>query len=140
MKASSTIKMVIGTAFIITGLVWSIMFPKTIEVLRPDFVASVAIGIGLVISGVLILFFKKSRVLQGVLSILLTWSLLMNAFLFCWAREAMQVMVDLVSNNLSTETNPRMLFDFSLSDMFGRNIRSQDYQGVPVFLEFGACW
>lgn len=30
--------------------------------------------------------------------------------------------------------------EFSLSDAFGRQVRSQDYKGVPVFLEFGACW
>jgi hypothetical protein len=29
---------------------------------------------------------------------------------------------------------------FSLPDAFGRQVHSQDYQGVPVFLEFGACW
>ena len=30
--------------------------------------------------------------------------------------------------------------EFSLMDSFGRQISSQDYKGVPVFLEFGACW
>ena len=30
--------------------------------------------------------------------------------------------------------------EFSLPDVFGRNVRSKDYKGVPVFLEFGACW
>ena len=29
---------------------------------------------------------------------------------------------------------------FALRDAFGREVRSQDYAGVPVFLEFGACW
>ena len=29
---------------------------------------------------------------------------------------------------------------FSLPDAFGRVVRSQDYKGVPIFLEFGACW
>ncbi|MHC4458273.1 MAG: hypothetical protein ACYS0I_14540 [Planctomycetota bacterium] len=29
---------------------------------------------------------------------------------------------------------------FSLPDAFGRQVHSQDYKGVPVFLEFGACW
>ncbi|MHC4123458.1 MAG: hypothetical protein ACYSSI_07785 [Planctomycetota bacterium] len=29
---------------------------------------------------------------------------------------------------------------FSLPDVFGRKVHSQDYKGVPVFLEFGACW
>jgi hypothetical protein len=30
--------------------------------------------------------------------------------------------------------------EFSLPDIFGREVHSQDYKGVPVFLEFGACW
>ncbi len=30
--------------------------------------------------------------------------------------------------------------EFSLTDSFGREVSSQDYKGVPVFLEFGACW
>lgn len=30
--------------------------------------------------------------------------------------------------------------EFSLMDSYGREISSQDYKGVPVFLEFGACW
>ncbi len=30
--------------------------------------------------------------------------------------------------------------NFSLRDNLGRQLSSQDYVGVPVFLEFGACW
>jgi hypothetical protein len=30
--------------------------------------------------------------------------------------------------------------EFSLMDSYGRQVSSQDYKGVPVFLEFGACW
>ena len=30
--------------------------------------------------------------------------------------------------------------EFSLTDSFGRQVSSQDYEGVPIFLEFGACW
>ncbi len=29
---------------------------------------------------------------------------------------------------------------FELTDSFGREVRSQDYAGVPVYLEFGASW
>ena len=29
---------------------------------------------------------------------------------------------------------------FALTDSFGREVRSQDYAGVPVYLEFGASW
>lgn len=35
--------------------------------------------------------------------------------------------------------NTQML-EFVLRDAFGRKVHSQDYKGVPVFLEFGACW
>ena len=30
--------------------------------------------------------------------------------------------------------------EFSLVDSYGRQVSSQDYEGVPIFLEFGACW
>jgi len=30
--------------------------------------------------------------------------------------------------------------DFKLYDVFGREVCSKDYLGVPVFFEFGACW
>jgi hypothetical protein len=30
--------------------------------------------------------------------------------------------------------------EFSLVDSYGREVSSQDYKGVPIFLEFGACW
>lgn len=30
--------------------------------------------------------------------------------------------------------------EFSLADSYGRQVASQDYEGVPLFLEFGACW
>ena len=30
--------------------------------------------------------------------------------------------------------------EFQLHDAWGREVRSQDYQGRPIFLEFGACW
>ena len=29
---------------------------------------------------------------------------------------------------------------FELGDCYGRVVSSQDYKGVPVFLEFGPCW
>lgn len=30
--------------------------------------------------------------------------------------------------------------EFSLADSYGRQVTSQEYEGVPLFLEFGACW
>jgi hypothetical protein len=29
---------------------------------------------------------------------------------------------------------------FNLPDAYGRIVSSHDYAGVPIFLEFGACW
>lgn len=31
-------------------------------------------------------------------------------------------------------------FAFELTDVYGRVVSSQDYKGVPIFLEFGSCW
>ena len=31
-------------------------------------------------------------------------------------------------------------FEFELTDVYGRVVSSQDYKGVPIFLEFGSCW
>ena len=107
MKTSSIVKVVIASILIAAGAIWSIMFPKTREVLRPDFVASVAIGIGLVIPGVLILFLKRSRVLPVVLSILLLWSLLINVFFVCWVKQAAEVFRELAPNNSTSQTDSR---------------------------------
>lgn len=30
--------------------------------------------------------------------------------------------------------------EFELADVYGRVVTSQDYKGVPIFLEFGSCW
>ena len=35
-------------------------------------------------------------------------------------------------------TNEKL--EFSLMDSYGRLVCSRDYKGVPIFLEFGACW
>ena len=32
------------------------------------------------------------------------------------------------------------VLEFEMADVYGRVVSSQDYKGVPVFLEFGACW
>ncbi len=31
-------------------------------------------------------------------------------------------------------------FDFQLRDTMGREVRAQDYEGRPIFLQFGGCW
>lgn len=42
----------------------------------------------------------------------------------------------------AVKTNPADgdKLEFDLLDCFGRRVTSQDYKGVPIFLEFGACW
>ena len=71
----------VGALFILAGVIWTIMFPKTSDLLRPDFVASVAIGIGLMVPGVLLLFSMEGRRMMIALSIVLLWSLLLNGAL-----------------------------------------------------------
>ena len=39
------------------------------------------------------------------------------------------------STSLAAQT-----LEFQLHDAWGREVRSQDYKGRPLFLEFGACW
>ena len=81
------------------------MFPKTTEIFRPDFVASVAIGVGLVASGVLVFFVKRSRVLHFILSLLLLWSLLLNAVLFSIAKLASKAIQDFAQTNSNMESD-----------------------------------
>ena len=45
-----------------------------------------------------------------------------------------------ISAALSSRCYAEQRLEFSLPDIFGRQVHSQDYAGVPVFLEFGACW
>lgn len=104
MKTSSAVKAVIGTIFVVADVIWSIMFPKTADVFRPDFVASVAIGMGLILPGIVILFFKKLRALPTVLSILLFWSLLLNVVLISWAKTAVKVVQEIAQENSSITT------------------------------------
>jgi len=104
MKTPSAVKAVIGTIFVVAGVIWSIMFPKTAEVFRPDFVASVAIAMGLILPGIVILFFKKLRALPTVLSILLFWSLLLNVVLISWAKTAVKLVQEIAQENSSITT------------------------------------
>ena len=99
MKGLTIIKIVLASVFIGAGVFWSIMFPKTTDIFRPDFVASVAIGVGLVASGVLIFLVKRTRVLLFILSLLLLWSLLLNAALFSHVKYATEFVKDFVQTN-----------------------------------------
>jgi len=50
------------------------------------------------------------------------------------------VFVLILKANRSDEAYRAEKIEFCLMDSFGRQVSSQDYEGVPVFLEFGACW
>ncbi len=99
MKGPMIIKIVLASILIGAGLFWSIMFPKTTAIFRPDFVASVGIGVGLVASGVLVFLVKQSRVLRFILSLLLLWSLLLNAALLSTVKDfVVQINTNMESN------------------------------------------
>ena len=50
------------------------------------------------------------------------------------------VFILLLYTNRAIGTNKVEKLEFSLMDSYGRQVSSQDYEGVPIFLEFGACW
>lgn len=46
---------------------------------------------------------------------------------------------DRVGESARGEATARSL-QFELFDAHGRKVCSEDYAGIPLFLEFGACW
>lgn len=98
MKGPMIIKIVLASILIGAGVFWSIMFPKTTAIFRPDFVASVGIGVGLVASGALVFLVKQSRILHFILSLLLLWSLLLNAVLLSTVKDFVQPLTNMESN------------------------------------------
>jgi hypothetical protein len=95
MSVAKWVRTIVAAAIIGFGILWSIMFPKTSDILRPDFVASVALGLGLMVTGLLIFFITKSRSLPIVLLILLLWSALFNIGLYARLRYTVQAALDL---------------------------------------------
>lgn len=87
MSTGKWIRTVIVVVIIGFGLVWSIMFPKTKDILRPDFVFSAALGFGLIVTGLLIFLMARSRALSIVLLILLLWSALCNISFYAKLRD-----------------------------------------------------
>ena len=83
-----SMRKIIGIVCVVGGLVWSAMFPKTSDWLRPDFVASVAVGLGLIIPGIILLWSPRIKGVAAVLAVLLIESILLNVVLASWAREA----------------------------------------------------
>ena len=119
MTKSKVAGVIIGSILIVAGVVWSLMFPKTKDILRPDFVASVAIGVGLIIPGFIILFLKKHRMVSSILSMFLIWSILMNLFLFSFAKYSVNVirkMTEDGSNAMSKRSEDPGLLSFLTAD------------------------
>ena len=50
------------------------------------------------------------------------------------------IFILIVKANKVDKTIKAEQIEFSLMDSYGREVSSQDYKGVPIFLEFGACW
>ena len=105
MKVPMIIKIVLASILIGAGVFWSLMFPKTTAIFRPDFVAPVGIGVGLVASGVLVFLVKRSRVLLFILSLLLLWSLLLNAALLSQAKSLIEIVKDFAQTNTNMGSN-----------------------------------
>jgi hypothetical protein len=68
----------------------------------------------------------------------------MNRLRSLKARLIAIVLILALATYIALSTSAKALPDdpvtFSLPDAYGRVVSSQDYAGVPVFLEFGACW
>jgi peroxiredoxin len=47
---------------------------------------------------------------------------------------------DTVPVTVSATTNPNEILAFQLFDVYGRQVNSVDYAGVPVLFFFGSCW
>ncbi|MBE0545909.1 MAG: serine/threonine protein kinase [Verrucomicrobia bacterium] len=77
----------VGISFILLAMVWSILFPKTREIFRPDFVASVAIGLGLLCWGIGILILRRANAWRVAFSLALVVVILLSAFLISQAAE-----------------------------------------------------
>ena len=95
MRTIRIIRIVLGCLMIGCAVVWSTMFPKTTEILKPDFVLSVAVGLGLAASGVFCLLLTKRRAAVLVLSTLLLWSALSNVALLAHMRAFREFAADI---------------------------------------------
>ncbi len=71
------IRRLAAAALLVSGVVWSIGFPKK-ATFDPDMVESVAIAIGLLGTGAIVLYSNRFQRWTSVLSTLLLWSLVAN--------------------------------------------------------------
>jgi len=97
MNVTRTIRIIFSCVVVGCGIVWSIMFPKTDEILRPDFVFSVALGLGLIVTGIFCFFMTRSRAALLVLSILFLWSMLTNVVVLALLRGGLEIVRDIPS-------------------------------------------
>ena len=95
MNAMRSIRITFGCVVVGCGIVWSIMFPKTGDIMRPDFVFSVALGVGLIVIGILCFFITKSRAVLLCLAILLLWSVLTNVVFYTLLRGSLEIIRDI---------------------------------------------
>ena len=95
MNAMRSIRITFGCVVVGCGIVWSIMFPKTGDIMRPDFVFSVALGVGLIVTGILCFFITKSRAVLLCLAILLLWSVLTNVVFYALLRGSLEIVRDI---------------------------------------------
>ncbi len=99
----------LGIGFILFAVVWSILFPKTREIFRPDFVASVAIGFGLFCFGIAILFVRQRNVWQVALSVALMVIALFSVFFLSQAAQGRRALRQLEADVAQGNHMERML-------------------------------
>jgi len=95
MNATRNLTTILGCVAIGYGIVWSLLFPKTDELLRPDFVFSAALGAGLIGTGILCFFMTRPRTAPLVLAILFLWSVLTNLVFLAMLRSSLEVVQDI---------------------------------------------
>ena len=81
------IRKALAFVLFVAGIVWSIAFPKKAS-FDHDMVASVCIGAGLLGSATLLFLWHRMRPASAVLSFLLLWSLVGNAYWIAWSGDA----------------------------------------------------
>ncbi|MBI5365079.1 MAG: hypothetical protein HZA53_18020 [Planctomycetes bacterium] len=84
---------VVGIALIVLGLIWTVGFPKSAELLRPDVAASISISVVTVGSGLLLMSTRPWR--NVLLSIALLGSLAGNYALYARTRTSSQLLARL---------------------------------------------
>ena len=77
----------VGVLLLALGSVWSVCFPKSSDLLKPDMLISTSIGFGLLGAGVLFLSLKSRPLVTTLACTALLWSSLANVCLLVVARD-----------------------------------------------------